>query len=237
MDPVRADLHVHSCVSPCGSLASSPLALVQAAAARGLGVLALTDHNTALNTPAFCRLARAAGILPVPGMELTTIEEVHVVMLFADAPTALEFGDFVYGGLPEVIHDPERFGDQVYVDEDENILGTVEKSLFGASQLSLDEACTQAHARGGLCIPAHVDRTVNSIMSQLGFVPDVDFDALELTGESPPPMPRPTPLIAASDAHMPEHVGRRCVELPGRIRDFEELAEAIRSGLARRVLV
>ncbi len=209
---IRTDLHVHSCLSPCGDLHSSPRALVAAARDRNLDIVALTDHNTAENVGVFSRLSLEAGLVAIPGIELATVEEVHVVCLFADAETAVSFGREVYHTLPETGHDPARFGDQVIVDENDMIQGELEKSLFGASSLTLEDAFARVRTLGGLFIPAHIDRATNSILSQLGFVPDLPFDAVEVVGTTPPPGLEHFCSTAASDAHRPEDVGRRYIE-------------------------
>ena len=187
--------------------------MIAAAVGRGLELVALTDHNTAENTPVFCALAAEAGVAALAGVELTTVEEVHVVCLFREPETALAFGREVYKTLPPTIHDPARFGDQVIVDKDDMIEGALEKSLFGASTYSVEDALERVRALGGLFIPAHIDRSANSILSQLGFVPDLPFDAVELIGRECPAGLEAVACTAASDAHRPEDVGRRYVKL------------------------
>ncbi|GAB1482550.1 PHP domain-containing protein [Treponema sp.] len=238
---VLADLHNHSCLSPCGSLDLSPRLLVSIAAAKGLGLLALTDHNSTLNCPAFATSCRAAGVLPVFGMEATTREEVHVLCHFASLEAALSFGDKAYELLAPIPNNPEKMGDQVYVDADDNIEGEVEHYLGLALDLGIDEIADLVSAFGGLVIPAHVDRPAFSMTSQLGFVMDGDWSALECTRLPPSITTLGYPLITSSDAHYPEHVGRRPFSLD---IEIEELApngldadidiQALRVALARR---
>lgn len=175
-----ADLHLHSCLSPCGSLESSPAAIAAAARSRGIDLVALTDHNSALNCPAFAENCRRAGLSAVFGMEATSAEEAHCLCLFESPGAALDFGELLYRRLAPIPNDPERWGDQVQVNADEEIEGEVELLLVGATDLPLDELCSLVHARGGLFIPAHVDRAAFSLMSQLGFAPAMDYDALEI---------------------------------------------------------
>ncbi|MDR0908168.1 MAG: PHP domain-containing protein, partial [Spirochaetaceae bacterium] len=131
-----ADLHNHSCLSPCGSLELSPNKLVALAAARGIKALALTDHNTALNCPAFSAACKKNGIIPFYGIEATTSEEIHVVCLFANLDAALAFGDYAYSIITPLPNNPDKTGDQVYVDEDEDIAGELEYFLPSAIDLS-----------------------------------------------------------------------------------------------------
>ncbi len=210
---ILADLHNHSCLSPCGSLDLSPRVLASRAAARGVGLLALTDHNSALNCPAFAAACRSEGILPVFGMEATTREEVHILCLFGDLAVALAFSRDAYALLPAFPNDPERLGDQVYVDEDENVEGEVEHYLGAALDLGVDEIGARVAAFGGIVIPAHVDRPAFSMTSQLGFVVKGPWAAVECV-RLPPAVPTVGyPLTTSSDAHYPEHVARRPFEL------------------------
>jgi hypothetical protein len=221
--PLLADFHNHSCLSPCGSLDLSPRLLVDIAAARGLGVLALTDHNSSLNCPAFGTLCTRRGIIPIYGMEATTSEEVHVLCLFTSLEASLSFSEYAYRILLPFPNDPDKTGDQVYVDEEDNIEGEVEYYLVGPLDLSVDAIGPKAAEYGGIVIPAHIDRAAFSMTSQLGAVVPGPWAALECTRLPPalmhpdaPPTPVDTlgcPLITSSDAHYPEHVARRPFEL------------------------
>jgi hypothetical protein len=222
-----ADLHNHSCLSPCGSLDLSPRTLVQLAAARGVRVLALTDHNSSLNCPAFAKLCPPAGIIPVFGMEATTQEEIHVLCLFTDLDAALAFGDYAYRIIIPFPNDPEKTGDQVYVDEEDNIEGEVEYFLPSALDLSVDAIGGKAAEYGGLVIPAHVDRPAFSMTSQLGVVVPGPWAAVECVRLPSPVDTLGYPLTTSSDAHYPEHVARRPFELD---ISAEELAPAGPSG-------
>lgn len=208
---VTADLHNHSCLSPCGDLYMSPSALAARARDRGINLLALTDHNCARNAPAFAESCRRVGILPLFGTETTSMEEVHIVSLFPDVDAALDWGAWVYARLPDYRHDPERFGDQVVVDADENILEIEERYLIPAIDASLEEIAAETLSRGGLVIPAHIDRTVNSLLSQLGFLPDMTVSALEITTWPPVVDGGGRSFICSSDAHFLDDVGKRSI--------------------------
>jgi PHP family Zn ribbon phosphoesterase len=222
--PLVADFHNHSCLSPCGSLDLSPRVLVETAAARGLELLALTDHNSSLNCPAFATLCERRGIIPIYGMEATTSEEIHVLCLFTGLAACLAFNDYAYSILTPFPNNPEKSGDQVYVDEEDNILGEVEYYLTNPLDLSVDAIGAKVAEYGGIVIPAHVERPAFSMFSQLGAVVPGPWTALECTRIPPAilgapdaadraaPAPLDTlgyPLITSSDAHYPEHVARR----------------------------
>jgi len=213
-----ADFHNHSCLSPCGSLDLSPQKLADLAALRGVKVLALTDHNSSLNCPAFAKVCPPRGILPIFGMEATTQEEIHVLCLFTSLKASLDFSEYVYGLLMPFLNNPDKTGDQVYVDEEDNIEGEVEYYLVNPLELSIDSIEVKAAEYGGIVIPAHVDRPAFSMTSQLGVVVPGQWTALECTRLPPKLNGQPLdtlgyPLITSSDAHYPEHVARRPFEL------------------------
>lgn len=249
-----ADLHNHSCLSPCGSLELSPRLLAELAAARKVKVLALTDHNSSLNCPAFARVCPRYGIIPVFGMEATTQEEIHALCLFTSLEASLAWSEYVYSILIPFPNDPEKTGDQVYVDEEDNIEGEVEYFLPNAIDLSIEDIGAKAAEYGGIVIPAHVDRPAFSMVSQLGVVVHGPWAAVECV-RIPPKMfgapgavetdkPIDTlgyPLTTSSDAHYPEHVARRPFALkigaeelqprgPGTEADAEALKRALSKG-------
>lgn len=227
----RADLHNHSCLSPCGDLDNSPINIVRTAANRGITVMALTDHNSARNCPAFAEACRRVGIAPLFGTETTTREEVHVLSLFGDLGAALSWGEWVYERLPAIPNDPERFGEQVVVDVEENVLGFEERHLITAIEASLEEIGTETFARGGLFIPAHIDRATTSISSQLGFLPPGRYSALEATRLPVEIDTRGHTLICDSDAHYLEDVARRSFTFPR--GEGEPVFTALERALAR----
>ncbi len=230
-----ADFHNHSCLSPCGSLDLSPRSLVELASNRGVEVLALTDHNSSLNCPAFARVCAEYHIIPIFGMEATTAEEVHVLCLFGSLDAAIAFGEYAYERLPPFPNDPSKTGDQVYVDEEDNIDGEVEYYLINALDISLDGIGPAVKEHGGIVIPAHVDRAAFSMTSQLGVVVPGPWAALEVVRIPSTYDTLGYPLITSSDAHYPEHVARRPFELdvsreelfPGKEADIRVLERAL----------
>jgi len=213
-----ADLHNHSCLSPCGSLELSPRRLLELGAAKGLKLMALTDHNSSLNCPAFAKLSHQFGIIPIFGMEATTSEEIHILCLFTNLEKCMAFNEYAYSILTPFLNIPEKTGDQVYVDEDDNIEGEVENYLINPLDISIDNIGEKVNEYGGIVIPAHVDRPAFSMTSQLGIVVGGPWTAVECIRipSAVNGLPLDTlqyPLITSSDAHFSEHVGRRPFEL------------------------
>lgn len=214
-----ADLHNHSCLSPCGSLELSPNEILKLGAARGLKVMALTDHNSSLNCPAFAKLSAQYEIIPIFGMEATTSEEIHVLCLFTNLEASMAFSEYAYSILTPFPNVPEKTGDQVYVDENENIIGEVEYYLVNPLDLSVDNIGAKVAEYGGIVIPAHIDRPAFSMTSQLGILVDGPWTAVECVRLPPslfdgtPLDTKGYPLITSSDAHYPEHIARRPFQL------------------------
>ena len=151
------DLHMHSCLSPCGGDDNTPANLAGMCALAGLQVVALTDHNTSGNCAAFCSAAKAYGLLALPGMELTTREEAHVVCLFPDIDKALAFSQYVRSKLPPIPNDPFRFGTQVFMDAQDRPLGEESAFLAGAADIGIYDVSSLAASFSGLAYPAHID--------------------------------------------------------------------------------
>ena len=244
-----ADFHNHSCLSPCGSLDLSPRSLADLAVSRGLKVIALTDHNSSLNCPAFAKVCPPRGILPLFGLEATTQEEIHILCLFTSLEASLDFSEYAYSILMPFLNNPDKTGDQIYVDEDDGIEGEVEYYLVNPLDLSVDSIGAKVAEYGGIVIPAHVERPAFSMTSQLGAVVDGPWAAVECT-RLPPAVNGQAldtlgyPLTTSSDAHYPEHVARRPFELDIGI---EELApnglsggadmDALKRALAKRPII
>ena len=209
----------------------SPRVIVDRAIRAGLNLVALTDHNTARNVPAFAAACREHRLAAMYGCEVTSSEEVHALALFAEEEAAVDFGDEIYRSLPPAHFDPARFGDQVVVDRHEVIVETLDAYLIGATPFPLAEVGRRVRERGGLFVPAHADRAAFSVWSQLGFLPADDYDAIELTGTGRID-PADTPVVACSDAHDPDAIGRRHTEFEADRPSFRALCEA----LARRAV-
>jgi len=203
------DLHLHSCLSPCGDDDMTPANIAGMASLKGLGLLALTDHNTTKNCPAFFAACRKLGIVPVAGMELTTLEDIHLVCLFPDLESAMSFGDAVESRRSPVKNQPEIFGRQIIMDSEDMVLGEEDNILLFATDLSLEEGKSLCESYGGAAYPAHIDRESNGIVAILGDVPeDGGFYAYELNSadseeEYTSRFPHLTSMrrLVSSDAH------------------------------------
>ena len=210
-----ADLHLHSVLSPCDDLSMSPSRILERARALWLDLISHTDHNKAENGSALRALAAGSGVSVLYRMELETVEEVHLLCLFDALEEALAWQEVVYARLPDIANDPDRFGDQVVVDADENIVRFEPRLLANASGIPLADACALVTERGGLAIPAHVDRPAQSLVSQLGFPPPgLPLDAVELTRHAPADFAarhawwmKDTAVVRFSDAHFPDDIG------------------------------
>jgi len=210
------DLHIHSVLSPCGSLDMSPRAIVQKAREARLDIIAITDHNMTENAPYVKELGKHSGLVVFCGMELQTREEIHLLAVFDEYERARELQSMVYDLLPDIPNDTEFWGDQVVVDTEDNIVRMEDRLLINSADISVEDAASWIKAHGGLAIASHVDSTTFSIISQLGFIPEhIELDALEVRNIdgadefTPFIMKKGIPFVTFSDAHYPEDIGRR----------------------------
>ncbi len=175
------DLHIHSCLSPCADNDMTPSAIAGMAKLNGLDVVALTDHNSTANLPAFFECCRYYGVLPIAGMELSTAEDIHMLMLFRRLEDAADFGRFVHGRLFPVKNREDIYGDELIVDSDDNVIGREELLLINATSITVEEAIKEAKERNALIIPAHIDRPSNGMAAILGGIPkEYGFNLIEL---------------------------------------------------------
>ena len=214
----KFDLHIHSCLSPCGQLENAPSAIAAKAKEAGLNGIMLADHNTSRNAPALeeaCR--RIGGVSCLFGMEVTTAEEVHALAVFDTAEQAQRMTDILYGALPKRVNVPDVFGDQPVVNADDEIEEMESRPLALPTRLTLSEAAGHVHALGGLFVACHVDRPVFSAFSQLGSLAGCTyFDAVELTrfAKTADWLPRleGLPVLRFSDAHDLATIGTQHTE-------------------------
>lgn len=186
----RADLHLHTVLSPCAEPEMLPEFILERAAGLGLNIIAVTDHNSAENCEAMMRVAEGTGITVLPGMEVQTREEVHLLCLFDDLDQVLAWQGMVYANLPPIKNKPEVFGAQVVLDAAGEPIGFNDRLLATSASFSVDEAVRRVGELGGLCIPSHVDRPVYSIIANLGFIPpNLGVQAVEIS-----------PLVSVKDA-------------------------------------
>lgn len=211
----KCDLHIHTALSPCANAEMSPREIVREAKKKGLDIIGIADHNSGENVSAVKRAGEKEGVKVVGGMEITSVEEVHILGFF-DSDADLEaLQNTVYGNL-KGINDEALFGKQMLLDEKDNVLGHNYRLLIGSLELSLRTIVEIIHSRGGLAIASHVDRERFSLLGQLGFIPEgLSLDGLELSrfgsreefqGKFPEVVSEYA-LAAFSDAHFLRDIG------------------------------
>lgn len=218
------DLHLHSCLSPCGDMDMTPNNIVNMAKLLGLDVIALTDHNTSLNCEAAIKAGEKAGLLVIPGMELTTSEDIHVVCLFPTLEKALEWSSYVDEHRIKIKNKTEIYGRQVIMNENDEETGEIEHLLLPASDISVTSAHKLVKGFGGICYPAHIDRDSYSIISVLGEIGEYcSFTTAELADISKLPVLKAQHpilgdmnIVTNSDAHYLENMreAENYLELP-----------------------
>ncbi len=209
MKTYRAELHVHTVLSPCGDIEMIPPLIVEEALSKRINLIAVTDHNASANIRAVQRAAHGFDLAVMPGMELQTREEVHVLCLFDTLQQIAALQTRVDAALPPLKNNIDFFGEQFVVDETGEYLQREEKLLLTSTSLTLNDAWQQVNTLGGMMIPAHVDRKAFGLLAILGFVPaDIPFEALEISrfwkpGEVTAKYPQLThyPLIQSGDVH------------------------------------
>ncbi|HPX28866.1 MAG TPA: PHP domain-containing protein [Sphaerochaeta sp.] len=216
MGVYRVDLHNHSSLSPCAEDDLSPFLLAIEAKEKGIDILGLSDHNSTDNLKAFAEACRIVDIVPFFGIEVTTIEEVHVLVLFDRLAPALAFGSWVNAHLPYYPNNEKLFGRQLIYDEEGDQTAEVKQMLATATTLSFEGVVDKALGEGALVIPAHIDRGSQSVLSNLGFLPELPYSAIEVVKPSSEFEQLGYPVLTGSDAHRFEEVGiRSClIELP-----------------------
>jgi PHP family Zn ribbon phosphoesterase len=219
----------------------TPLKIVREACKKRLSAIAVTDHNSAENASAVMEAARGTGLVVLPGIEVTTSEEVHILGLFEELGAALSMQELVYERLMPGENDEELFGIQVVANSRDEVESISRRLLIGATLLSVGETADAIHRRGGLVVAAHIDRGSYSILSQLGFIPDgLELDALEISRHTPLaeawrrwPEYRRLPFITSSDAHDLEEVGLNPAGLRVGSTGMAELKKALAQRLER----
>ena len=174
------DFHLHSCLSPCADDDNTPSNLAGMGVVSGLNIMALTDHNTCKNCPAFFEAAKRNGIIPIAGMELTTSEDIHIIFLFEELENAMEFSREIEKRRILFKNRVDVYGEQIIMDGEDNKIGVEEYLLTPATTVSVDECPALAEKFGGICYPAHIDRQANGIIATLGTFPDIKgFNCVE----------------------------------------------------------
>ncbi len=239
-----ADLHIHTCLSPCAELSMTPLGIVEKAASLGINIIAVCDHNSAENVSVTRDLALKKGIVVIPGMEINTSEEVHVLALFGDIEDVFKMQGVIYENLQPGENDEDIIGMQVVVNEVDEVLYFNKKLLIGAANLTVEKVVDIIHGLNGLAVASHIDREGYGIIGRLGFIPaELRFDALEISRRTSSEEAgtkfasyRHMPWISSSDAHRIEDIGKRTTSLIMHHSTFEELCLALRGDGARKVI-
>jgi PHP family Zn ribbon phosphoesterase len=244
MRTFRADLHIHSVLSPCGSLDMSPVKIIREAVRRKIDILAMTDHNDTRHSRVLMELGSEAGILVIPGAEVNTAEEIHCLTLFETIDNAEKFQEILGQNLAPVRNNPDYFGEQLIVDRDEQIIDEEPMLLISALNLTIYEVRDEVEKLGGLFIPAHIDRPYNSLISQMGFIPgDLRQTAFEISQRTKVKNFRKThpeaadiALIHNSDAHAIPMIGQATTDYLMEEASFAELRMALEGKDGRNII-
>ncbi len=199
---LSVDLHVHSCLSPCADEDMTPHSIAGMAYLNGLRLVALTDHNSAKNCPAFLAACREFGIAGVAGMELTTAEDIHLVCLFGRLERALAFDEAIQPKRMRIKNRVEIYGSQRILDAEDNELGSDPYFLPAATTLDLSSAAALVKTFDGVCYPAHIDREANGLLAVLGAFPqEPAFSVCELHDAARTDLAEGRRIVVSSDAH------------------------------------
>jgi 3',5'-nucleoside bisphosphate phosphatase len=235
MNWYRADLHIHTVLSPCGGLDMSPVNIVKQAVEKKLDMIAITDHNSTKHCRITRQIAGQYGITVIGGAEVNTKEEIHCLAFFEDNHQADLFQQYIDRNLMIIPNDPAIFGHQYLVDEEENVLGEEDRLLVAALKTGIEEVMEEVHRLDGLAVPAHINRSHCGIYSQLGFLPaGLPADALELAGiqgyesflQQHPETGR-YPVLRNSDAHSLHQIGTCITEFYLESPVFKEIRQAL----------
>ena len=217
MNKYYYDFHIHSCLSPCGDDDMTPNNICGMATLNGLNIVALTDHNTAKNCPAFFEAAKKYGIIPVAGMELTTSEDIHIVCLFEELENAMRFDEYVASRRILIPNRTDIFGNQLILSGEDEKIGEEEFLLTNATEITVDETVPIVSEYGGVCYPAHIDREANGIIATLGVFPEAPyFGFAEFNDKENQksyiekyPVLKNKKLLFSSDAHYLWHISEK----------------------------
>lgn len=240
----KADLHIHTCLSPCADLSMGPRAIVEQAVRHRLDMIGVCDHNSSENAGAVMEAARGRQLRVLPGMEITSKEEVHLLGLFDELEPALEWQAFIYAHLPGE-NDPEVFGWQPVVNAEHDVLGFNPRLLAGATELSVEQIVDGIRHLDGLAIAAHIDREAFGLLGQLGFVPEgLRLDGLELSAHATAEQVRRCcpghagmGFLRSSDAHALEQIGQAATFFELREPDTAEIRKALCGQEGRRAVI
>lgn len=241
----KADLHIHTVLSPCGSLDMSPNAIVDKALEKGLDIIAITDHNTTLQAECVQKIGRQKGLMVITGVEVTSKEEVHCLAYFEEKNQIYEFQQYIDQHIPNIQNNPDYFGYQIQVNENDDIVYQEERLLISAINQSVEQISKKVKTLDGLFILAHIDKSKNSIISQLGFLPpDLEVDALEVTkrGLDSGFLDQNSYLsnnlfVCNSDAHYIDDIGKSFTQYKLEELSISELFKIIRTKQKNKIIL
>lgn len=245
MQVFRADLHIHSVLSPCGSLEMGPKNIVKTAVDKQLDIIGITDHNSTLNCEVIRNIGKDNGLEVYMGVEVATSEEIHCLAFFETIKHVKEFQRKLDEYLPFIPNDVNHFGYQLQVNEKEEIIHEVDSLLISGLLINISKVEHLVHSLEGIFVPAHVNRSSYSLISQLGFVPnDLNFDALEISKHISKTeflaqhsyLNNPV-IMQHSDAHFTKDIGAVSTGLQMESTDFSEFRMALKNVEGRKVIV
>lgn len=179
---VSYDLHIHSCLSPCADIEMTPNNIVNMSVLNGLNVIAITDHNSCKNCKALVEAGKKANLLVIPGMEICTNEDIHVICLFETVTDAENFSTYVYSNMPLIPHRPDIFGEQIIMNSNDIEISRESYLLLNATNISVNDILSTTNKYNGTAFPAHIDRSSYSVISSLGDIPpEAGFNTIEIS--------------------------------------------------------
>jgi predicted metal-dependent phosphoesterase TrpH len=240
----RADIHIHTCLSPCGELEMSPEAIVRVSHERELDFIAICDHNSAKNVYGVQKAAKGTTLTVLCGIEVTTAEEVHILGIFNRIEQVIDLQDMVYDHLLPGENDEDLFGLQVVTNELGEVKEIEKRLLIGGTTFSLNLLINKIHEYGGLAIASHIDRDSFSLLGQLGMIPNnFNADAMEISSYrnieavlTQVPEVKRYPLITSSDAHSLEEIGQSVTAFYLEEVTIEEIRKAFRGEDGRQII-
>ena len=227
---LACDLHIHSCLSPCADEDMTPANICGMAHLKGLDVIAVTDHNSARNLPYVKEAADYYGLILLPGLEITTREEVHMLGYFPTVEQAVEAGEFFSCHLPPLKNKPQLFGTQLVVNTEDEVQAIEDRMLIGATSLSLAQCADEVAKRGGIAVPAHINCGSSGLLINLGLMPlEPDFPIVETARHLPldERAVKGRMQLHSSDAHQLGSILERDFYLEAEHKSLEKVLKAL----------
>lgn len=241
----RADLHIHTLLSGCAELEMLPGLILAAAQMANIDLIAICDHNSAENAGAVIRASQNTSVRVLPGLEVQTLEGIHVLCIFNELADALKLQEMVYESLPDVVLPDSRAQEQIVADENDDFVEFCRRPVSMPANIDLERVCSVVQRLEGVTIPSHVDKHGTGLLDVLGYLPeDSHFDAFELSANITSDQARQLypdlvdkTLVSSSDAHWLSAIGERHTLLEMRHRNLDELRLALHGENGRRAYV